>query len=87
MPGLWTLYTDHDRNALMDEFGLIPDPKSGNVVVYSTFWKADEPPFIIPNLQVVNPLLVYTDLMISGENRNIEIAKRIYEQYITHIIE
>lgn len=58
--------------------------KPGVVQIYRPFWS--------PQLSqaagdkmiegVVNPLLVYADLIATGEARNIETAEKIYEQFI-----
>lgn len=86
-PAQWTLYSQKDRKTLIADYKLVPDPKSGNFEVYSPFWKVGVKPFTIRELQVVSPLLVYADLIASGNDRNIETAKRIYEQYLKDTIE
>jgi hypothetical protein len=86
-PGAWTIYTNLDRRALLKELQLVPDPRQGNVEVYSIFWNEAEESFINPVLKTVSPLLVYADLTGSGDSRNLETAKRIYEQYLKDILE
>jgi hypothetical protein len=51
----------------------------GNVEILRAFWD-----FILDgvDLDLAPPLLVYADLMATQDGRNLEIAKRIYEQYI-----
>ena len=73
-PALLTLYTLETRNELIKHYRLIPDPK-GNVKVYKKFWKYDE-----VNDNKVPPLLVYTDLMNTGDHRCIETAQKIYNE-------
>lgn len=51
----------------------------GDVEVLDAFWtpqldRAEEP--------IAPPLLVYADLMIAGDTRNLETAKTLYEQYL-----
>ncbi len=86
-PGTWTIYTHLDRRALVKDLQLIPDPRQGNVEVFSPFWNETEEAFINPTMKTVSPLLVYADLIGSGNDRNFETATKIYEQYLKDIIE
>ncbi len=79
-PGQLTLYTTRNRNELMKEYKLIPDPK-GNIAMYTPFWNEEEMP---PGQQTVNPLLVYADLMNTGDNRCQETARIIWDKYLAH---
>jgi hypothetical protein len=75
-PGLFTLYTLETRQELMRNYRLLPDEK-GPVTAYGKFWQtegADE--------RVVPPLLVYTDLINTGDRRCMDNAKTVYEQYL-----
>ena len=75
-PAELTLYTLESRGELMKNYRLIPDDK-GNVKVYKMFWKHDN------NQQnTVPPLLIYADLMNIGDERTIETAQKIYNEYI-----
>ena len=74
-PAVLTLYTLETRNDLIKHYRLIPDPK-GNVKVYKKFWKYDE-----VNDNTVPPLLIYTDLMNTGDHRCIETAQKIYNEF------
>ena len=76
-PAVLTLYTLETRNELIKHYRLIPDPK-GNVKVYKKFWKYDE-----VNNNTVPPLLIYTDLMNTGDHRCIETAQKIYNELFT----
>ncbi|VAW78980.1 hypothetical protein MNBD_GAMMA12-3249, partial [hydrothermal vent metagenome] len=61
--------------------------KAGTVLIYTPFWQ--------PNIEVgkildaisepdlVHPLLVYADLIATGDPRNREVADKIYDEYIT----
>jgi len=53
---------------------LLPNP-NGEVAIYKPFWKNQEN-------RTVSPLLIYAQLMYSGNDRNIETAKLIYDEYI-----
>ena len=71
-PGELTLYTLEKRNELIKNYKLLPDEK-GNLKVYQKFWNYDELKTQVP------PLLVYIDLMIAGDRRSMEAAKKIYD--------
>ncbi|TAK43027.1 MAG: hypothetical protein EPO28_06520 [Saprospiraceae bacterium] len=80
-PGTWTLYTGLDRKALLKDFQLIPDAK-GNLEVCSLFWKIENTGYVVPDKKTVHPLLVYAELIGSGNDRNFETARKIYAQYL-----
>ena len=71
-PGELTLYTLESRNELIKHYRLIPD-KEGKVKVYQKFWVDDDAKSIVP------PLLVYIDLMNTGDRRCIETAQKVYD--------
>lgn len=75
-PGILTLYTTETRPELIKGYRLIPDEK-GNVKVYQKFWHDDE---VAEN--IAPPLLVYADLMNTGDRRCIETAQKVYEQLL-----
>lgn len=75
-PEILTIYTLENHNELIKQYRLVPDPK-GNVKVFAKFWKYDE-----VNYKVVPPLLVYTDLMNTGDRRCMETAERIYNEFL-----
>ncbi|MEZ4960428.1 MAG: type IV toxin-antitoxin system AbiEi family antitoxin [Saprospiraceae bacterium] len=85
-PGAWTLYTDLDRKALIRDLRLVSDPK-GNLEVCSLFWNIEDNGYVMPDLKTVHPLLVYAELIGSGNDRNFETARKIYVQYLQDIIE
>ena len=75
-PEILTIYTDELPKGLMHHYGIYPDPK-GNVKIYRMFWHfADEDAGIVP------ALLVYTDLINTGESRCIETANIIFEKFL-----
>lgn len=72
----------HQYNNLITENRLIKDEK-GETEILERFWgfnKIDE------FNDIVHPVLVYADLTATGNQRNIETAKMIYEQYIVRYI-
>ncbi len=73
-PAVLTLYTVENKNELIRNYRLIPDPK-GNVKAYIKFWNYNE-----VTDKIVPPLLVYADLMNTGDHRCIETAQKIYNE-------
>lgn len=71
IPEDFTVYTREKIGQLVRS-GLRPD-ENGNVFVYEKFWISNNSDNFVPKL------LVYADLMGSGYNRNIEVARRIAE--------
>ena len=67
-----TLYTLESRNELIKHYRLIPD-KEGKVKAYQKFWLSDE-----VNDSIVPPLLIYVDLVNTGDRRCIETAQKVY---------
>lgn len=82
-PGDWTIYSNRSKNDLLRHLHLVPDPKEGNVSVYNVFWNLNENHFANATRQIVNPLLVYADLIGTNDNRNFETARKIYEQELS----
>jgi hypothetical protein len=76
-PGELTLYTTRTRNELMKDLRLIPDP-NGDVIAFTAFWNVEKQ----ENKQHVHPLLVYTDLMNTTDNRCHETAQLIWNKYL-----
>ncbi|MDZ7758073.1 type IV toxin-antitoxin system AbiEi family antitoxin [Rhodohalobacter sp.] len=73
-PKEFILYTNENRAELMKELKLAPD-REGIVEVRTPYWNID------PEHQNVAPLLtIYTDLMLTGDPRNANIAKTLYEK-------
>jgi len=78
-PEKLTLYTKKNRNELMKEYRLVPDPK-GEVQIFNTFWNQNK----MVTQNTVHPLLVYTDLMNTGDNRCHETAQMIWDKYLAN---
>ncbi len=77
-PQAFTVYTKEVIKELIKQYFLIPDI-NGNVEVYKKFWNFDD---VTINEKTVPPLLIYADLINTGDNRNLETAKLIYERYL-----
>ena len=75
-PEKFSLFTDLTPKEMITEAGLLPDA-NGSITVYKPFWKQEEN---IPN--TVPPLLMYAQLMYDGNDRNLETAKMIFDEYI-----
>lgn len=78
-----TVYLDKDNPAAV----LIPnrlkkDPV-GDVELVARFW---QPKTVAPHGGIVHPVLVYADLMATGNQRNIETARMIYDEYIVQLV-
>jgi len=71
-------------NQFMLSARLRPDPR-GDVEILEAFWPEPlESAWIESGGQpLVHPLLIYADLVASGDSRNLAAATQIYEQYIT----
>lgn len=67
---------------MMSKAMLRPDER-GDVEVLDAFWPVEaEDRWGLPDRGVVHPLLVYADLILSGDDRNREVAQAIYESYM-----
>jgi hypothetical protein len=51
----------------------------GNIEILKPFWKFDH---TLADLGITPPLLIYADLMSTGDDRNIETAGLIYDNYL-----
>lgn len=71
----YVIYTNEELNQLGKQLKLIPEPE-GNVKVYNTCWTEN---LFNKYSHVAPSLVVYADLIGSGNNRNIETAKMILE--------
>ncbi len=82
-PQIITIYTTPQQlNPLLVENRLRKD-ETWDVEILKRFWK---PPEMWKYEDVVHPILIYADLLATGNERNIEIAKMIYDKYILELI-
>jgi len=72
-PKDYTIYTDEETSKVAKELKLVPD-ETGNIELYSKFWTDS---LYLKNGYTAPPLIVYADLLGTGNNRNIETAKII----------
>lgn len=82
-PECATLYSRGDLRQFILDADLRPDP-GGDVEMLTAFW-GEWPDG--SRGDCAHPLLVYADLVASDIDRNIETAKRVYDQYLRDIIE
>jgi hypothetical protein len=57
--------------------------EQGNVEILTLYWNFK---YELADRDIVPPILVYADLMATGDHRNIETAAIIYEKYIGRFI-
>jgi hypothetical protein len=82
-PQIITIYTmPQQLNQLLAENRLRKD-ETGDVEILKRFWK---PPEVWRYEDLVHPILIYADLLATGNERNIETAKMIYDKHILEFI-
>jgi len=77
-----TIYTRQPLGELMLKHKIRKDPK-GNIEIYEVFWEFEYP---WKHKNIVPPILIYADLLATGDTRNIETADIVYEQEIDRFI-
>jgi len=75
-PEILTLYTKETKMEMIKNYRIIPEP-NGYIKAYQKFWDRNE-----TDKATVPPLLVYADLINTGDKRNIETAQKIYERFL-----
>ncbi|MFD1874292.1 type IV toxin-antitoxin system AbiEi family antitoxin [Hymenobacter bucti] len=77
-PTSFTLYSP-----CLPDWGLIPDPVTGLVIILA-------PPFLLHKIAstsgLASPLLVYTDLLLSGRDVDQGLAQQIRNRYLAHLL-
>jgi hypothetical protein len=81
-PERYTIYTDHLPGKLIYKFKFQKDP-TGNAEILTPFWTFG---WELAEKGIVPPLLIYADLMATGEMRAIEAAEIIYDNYLARRI-
>lgn len=82
IPEIFTIYTNLNDIDLLKQYHMVQD-QSGNIEIYQLFFNPEK--FHYNDL--VPLLLIYADLQVSGDERNRETAKMIYEDYIADTIQ
>jgi hypothetical protein len=68
----------------MKKMSLVPVNDHQDLEVFRYFWDKDHPLFKVePNL--VPPLIVYAELIATGDSRNQETARKICDEYLQFI--
>ena len=82
-PEIATIYTMRENLHQLVIANRLKKDERGNVEILEQFWGAN-----IQGLQhdLVHPILIYADLLATGDQRNIETAKMIHEREITRLI-
>lgn len=82
-PQIITIYTaPQELNQFLITNRLKRD-QTGDVEILKKFWRPAE---IWKYEDLVHPILVYADLLATGNERNIETAKMIYDQHIVQLV-
>lgn len=81
-PEKFVIYTDVLQAKLVFKCKMHKDPH-GNLDVLKRFWNF---PWEAAERGIVPPLLVYADLMATGDARNIEAAEMIYDKHLTRLV-
>ncbi len=77
------IYTEENNGKLLHQLRLKTDPK-GNIELLRKFWNFNDE---WNKRDLVNPILIYADLLATGDERNLETAKMIYDKEIVRYIE
>ena len=81
-PERYILYTTHLPGELIYKFKFQKDP-NGNLEVLTPFWAFE---WNLAERGFVPPLLIYADLMETGDARATEAAEIIYDNYLARLI-
>jgi hypothetical protein len=80
-PALFSMYTTKSWQECAKLFEMIPD-ENGDIEILTIFWNLESGR---TNKPIVPPVLIYTDLINSGSDRNLETAKIIFENELQNI--
>ncbi|MBE9582280.1 MAG: hypothetical protein IMF18_11765 [Proteobacteria bacterium] len=81
-PQVATIYTNQPLGQLLLKNKIKKDPH-GDIEILKAFWEFE---YNWPHRNLVHPVLIYADLLATGDARNIETAQIIYEQELTRLI-
>ncbi len=82
-PSLVTVYIKQPLNEFLHQYQL-RNAADGEIEILDTFWGFDDKQ---PSSNMVPPLLIYADLIASGNPKNHEIAKLIYEKEVLPLVQ
>lgn len=75
VPGSFEIYTSKPSAMLMTT-GMVMPNENGEITLYQKFWNDDNDTKVAPKL------IIYADLMNSGDSRQIEAAQRLIKNGI-----
>lgn len=78
-PGTLTLYADRMRMAELVVANRLKKDPHGNVEILERFWPPENG---FGEADVAHPVIIYADLAATGDQRTMETATLIYEQYL-----
>jgi hypothetical protein len=78
-PAELTLYTKENRNELIKNYRMVPDPL-GNIKIYKKFWNEE----LDAQTNTVPALLIYADLINTGDSRCHEVAQIIWNKQLAN---
>lgn len=76
-PELFSIYSPSRLPKLQVKYGFRPEPE-GKIELLHKFWN-----FGADQSEIAPALLIYADLLASGDERNRETAEALYEEYLT----
>lgn len=84
-PEQFSLFTKLSKRDIIKDLKLLPDAK-GEITIYEPFWieESSMERFLnyVDNQNAVHPLIIYAQLVHSGNSRNLETAQLVYNEYI-----
>ena len=83
-PQTVTIYSETSLPKLQAQLGLRRD-SNGEIELLRRFWRFDQ--WDERPLKIAPPLLVYADLVMSANDRNLESAEMIYDRYISRLVD
>jgi hypothetical protein len=82
-PARLTIYSHAGVTPQLMAKGMLRPDERGDVEILETFWPMEaEQGWETAPRDVVHPLLVYTDLIASSDDRNRAVAQTVYERYL-----
>lgn len=77
-----SLFTSLEAREIQKKLKLTPNP-AGALFIYKKFWNGNHQ---IDQRALANPLLIYAQLIASGDSRNIEVATEIKKTFLNEFI-
>lgn len=84
-PEKFSMFTDLPKLEIIKELKLLPDA-NGEITIYKPFWlesnTMERVSNYMNNQNTVHPLIIYAQLIYSGNSRNLETAQILFNEYI-----